>query len=302
MHALMGERFHDSLAAPAGGPKAPAVTSLRERLCENRAPFTVELQMLRVLTVALCGALSLTAWAQPAPPAAKPGAQPASSAAPANANADQTVRSALAGLDPKFKPDYIGAAPFPGFREVLVGGQVLYVSDDGRYLMQSQPYDIQNRAPASSAGLLAYRKQLLDKVPRGDRIVFAAANPKHTLTVFTDIECGYCRKLHQDLPELNRMGITVEYVAFPRMGPGSKDFTDMISVWCASDRRKALTSAKQGQPVAPKNCTSPVAMQYNLGQQVGVSGTPAVFAADGTQLGGYVPPAQLLKALERQAN
>ncbi|MGY8564258.1 thioredoxin fold domain-containing protein [Paracidovorax citrulli] len=262
--------------------------------------------MRRVLTVVLFSALSLTACAQPAAPgatpAAKPGSNAAAPAAKGNATADQTVRSALAGLDPKFKPDYIGAAPFPGFREVLVGGQVLYVSDDGRYLMQSQPYDIQNRAPASSAGLLAYRKALLDKVPRGERIVFAAAKPKHTLTVFTDIECGYCRKMHQDIPELNKLGITVEYLAFPRMGPASQDFTDMISVWCAADRRQALTSAKQGQPVAPKNCTSPVAMQYNLGQQVGVSGTPAVFAADGTQLGGYVPPAQLLKALERQAN
>jgi len=262
--------------------------------------------MRRVLTVALFSALSVSACAQPAAPgatpAAKPGSNAAAPAAKGTTTADQTVRSALAGLDPKFKPDYIGAAPFPGFREVLVGGQVLYVSDDGRYLMQSQPYDIQNRAPASSAGLLAYRKALLDKVPRGERIVFAAAKPKHTLTVFTDIECGYCRKMHQDIPELNKLGVTVEYLAFPRMGPASQDFKDMISVWCAADRRQALTSAKQGQPVAPKNCTSPVAMQYNLGQQVGVSGTPAVFAADGTQLGGYVPPAQLLKALERQAN
>ncbi len=257
--------------------------------------------MLRVLSVALLGALSLTACAQPAAPGAAPAANPGSSAAaPATGNAEQTVRSALASLDPKFKADYVGAAPFPGFREVLVGGQVLYVSDDGRYLMQSQPYDIKNRTPASSAGLLAYRKQLIDKVPRGDRIVFAAANPKHTITVFTDIECGYCRKMHQDIPELNKLGVTVEYLAFPRMGMGSQDFTDMISVWCAADRRKALTSAKQGQPVTPKNCTSPVAMQYTLGQQVGVSGTPAVFAADGTQLGGYVPPAQLVQALERQ--
>lgn len=257
--------------------------------------------MFRVLSVALLGTLSLTACAQPAAPgaaaAAKPGSSPA--VAPANANADQTVRSALASLDPKFKPDYVGAAPFPGFREVLVGGQVLYVSDDGRYLMQSQPYDIKNRTPASSPGLLAYRKQLLDKVPRGDRIVFAAANPKHTITVFTDIECGYCRKMHQDIPELNRQGITVEYLAFPRMGLGSKDYTDMISVWCAADRRQALTSAKQGKPVTPKNCNNTVAVQYTLGQQVGVSGTPAVFAADGTQLGGYVPPAQLVQALER---
>jgi len=254
--------------------------------------------MLRVAFAALLGALSLTACAQqPSTPA---GQTAASASAPvAGGTADQRVRSALQKLDPDFKPDYIGAAPFPGFREVLVAGQVLYVSDDGRYLMQSQPYDIQNKAPVSSQGLLAYRRKLLESAPRGERIVFAAPNAKHTISVFTDIECGYCRKLHQDIAELNRNGITVEYLAFPRMGLGSKDYTDMISVWCAADRKQALTAAKNGQPVAPRSCTNPVAMQYTLGQQMGVNGTPAIFAADGTQLGGYVPPAQLKDALER---
>ncbi len=259
--------------------------------------------MLRVALATLFGALSLTACAQqPSAPAPGKAARPATVAAapaPAAGSADERVRNALKQLDPKFAPDYIGAAPFPGFREVLVGGQVLYVSDDGRYLMQSQPYDIQNKAPVSSAGLLAYRQKLLAKVPQAERIVFAAPNAKYTVSVFTDIECGYCRKLHQDIAELNRNGITVEYLAFPRMGLGSQDYTDMISVWCAADRKQALTAAKTGQPVAPKNCTNPVAMQYTLGQQMGVNGTPAIFAADGTQLGGYVPPAQLKAALER---
>lgn len=260
--------------------------------------------MLRVSVVALLGALSLTACAQPSAPAARSSATaptaPTAAAAPVSqAEAEKTVRAALQGLNPKFKPDFIGAAPFPGFREVLVSGQVLYVSDDGRFLIQDQPYDIQARRPASSQAMLQYRKEKLDGIPRGDRIIFAAANPKHTVTVFTDIECGYCRKLHQEVPELNRMGISVEYVAFPRMGLGSKDYTDMISVWCAVDRRKALTAAKEGQPVTPKNCTNPVAMQYTLGQQIGVNGTPAIFAADGTQLGGYITPAQMKDALEK---
>ncbi len=254
--------------------------------------------MFRVLTALLLGTLSLSACAQPAAPAAsKPVAT--SAAASARGGAEQNVRAALAQLDPNFKPDYVGAAPFPGFREVVVSGQVMYVSDDGKYLMQSQPYDIQAKALVNSEGLLAYRRGLLEKANHGDRIVFAAPNAKHTITVFTDIECGYCRKLHQDIAELNRNGITVEYLAFPRMGLGSKDYTDMISVWCASDRRKALTDAKQGKPVTTKNCTNPVAMQYALGQQLGVNGTPAIFAADGSQLGGYLPPAQLKAALER---
>ncbi len=256
--------------------------------------------MLRFAIAALLGTLSLTACAQTAPSAAKATTAPTSAvnAAPAGA-AEQKVRAALVSLIPGSNVDYIGAAPFPGFREVLVSGQLLYVSDDGRYLFQSQPYDTQAKGPANSEGLLGYRRALLAKANHGDRIVFAAPNARYTISVFTDIECGYCRKLHQDIAELNRNGITVEYLAFPRMGLGSKDYIDMISVWCAADRRQALTNAKRGGQVPAKNCTNPVAMQYALGQQLGVNGTPAIFAPDGTQLGGYLPPAQLRAALEK---
>ncbi|MGD5182258.1 disulfide isomerase DsbC N-terminal domain-containing protein, partial [Xanthomonas citri pv. citri] len=163
--------------------------------------------MRRLLAAALLASLSLTACAQPAPPKAA-GTSPAPAPAASASGADQRVRSALQTLDPNFNPDYIGAAPFPGFREVVVSGQVMFVSDDGRYLMQSQPDDIQAKARVNSDGLLAYRRSLLEKANHGDRIVFAAPNAKHTITVFTDIECGYCRKLHQDIAELNRNGIT----------------------------------------------------------------------------------------------
>jgi len=261
--------------------------------------------MSRILLAALLGAISLSACAQQAAPvpAAKPApAKPAAAAKPAAtaaaATPDAKVREALRAIAPDLAPEYVGAAPFSGFREVLLGGQVLYVSDDGRYLVQSQPFDLQERKPAASAGLMSYRQKLIASIPEQDRIIFAPPNPKHTITVFTDIECGYCRRMHQQIADYNKLGIAVEYVAFPRMGPASKDFVDMESVWCASDRKRALSSAKAGQPVQKKQCTSPVASQFDIGQRVGVNGTPAVFAADGTQLGGYVAPQQLLEALE----
>jgi len=254
--------------------------------------------MLRPAFFALLCLASLSACAQPASPAKAP-AKPAA-AAPAPAGTDQRVRAALTTLDPDFKPDYIGAAPFPGFREVVVGGQVLYVSDDGRYLIQAQPFDIQARQFAASEGLLAYRRDQLAKVPRSERIVFSPPNPKYTISVFTDIECGYCRKLHSEIDELNRQGIAVEYLAFPRMGLGSQDYKDMVSVWCAPDRKQALTAAKNGKPVTERSCKSPVNMEYDLGQRLGVNGTPAIFGPDGMQLGGYLPPAQLRAALDKR--
>ncbi|KAB7762902.1 DsbC family protein [Xanthomonas sp. LMG 12461] len=258
--------------------------------------------MLRFALFALLCATSLSACAQPASPTGGAAAAKPAAAAPAGAPGEQRVRSALLQLDPNFKPDYIGAAPFPGFREVVVGGQVLYVSDDGRYLFQAQPFDIQEKQFASSEGLLSYRRKLLESAPRADRIVFAPANPKYTISVFTDIECGYCRKLHSEIGELNKQGIAVEYLAYPRMGLGSQDYKDMVAVWCAADKKQALTEAKSsGKVPGATNCKNPVTMQYNLGQRLGVNGTPAIFAPDGTQIGGYLPPAKMREALDKRA-
>jgi thiol:disulfide interchange protein DsbC len=261
--------------------------------------------MTRLLAFALLGSLSLTACAQPAAPGGATGqaAKPVAAKAPSSGDAgvDANIAKALKQLGPQLEADYIGQAPLPGFREVIVGGQLLYISDDGKYLVQGSVVDIANREDLSqtSSGLRNYRKQLIAGVPRAERIVFAPPNPKYTLSVFTDIECGYCRKMHSEIAEYNRQGIAVEYLAFPRMGLGSQDHKDMISVWCASDRRKALTDAKSSGAVAAKDCTNPVAREYDLGQRVGVTGTPAVFAADGTQLGGYLPPAQMRAALDK---
>jgi len=259
--------------------------------------------MTRLLSIALLGAFSLTACAQaPQAPGADNKAGPASAtAASGGGPADAKVREAIKRLNPQISVEYVGVAPLPGFREVIAGGQLVYISDDGRYLVQGAVVDLQggNRELMKGSPAMArYRADLLKSVPHADRIVFSPPNAKYTVSVFTDIECGYCRKLHSEIAEINRQGIAVEYLAFPRMGLGSQDHKDMISVWCSTDRKKALTEAKSGRPVQSRDCTNPVTMEYNIGQRVGVDGTPAIFAADGTQLGGYLPPAALRKALD----
>jgi len=259
---------------------------------------------------AVLGAISLSACAQapsPAATAAKPGAQ-STPTAPSKGEAtivagtpEARAREALRKLNPQIKVDQIGAAPIAGFREAIVSGQVVYVSDDGKYLLQGTLYDIENKKNLGEASLAKVRTELLKTIPASDRIVFAPPNPKHTVTVFTDIECGYCRKLHNEIAEYNRQGIAVEYLAFPRAGLGSADFKHMVSVWCAADKKKALTDAKNDKPVPAKDCKNPVTMQYDLGQRMGLTGTPMILAKDGTQLGGYLPPAQLRAALDKLA-
>ncbi len=266
--------------------------------------------MPRLITAALLGALSLSACAQaPQPPAkAEAAAAPAPASAPhmkpgQGATPDERARSAVAQLNARVKVDYVGAAPLPGFREVIAGGQLLYISDDGRYLLQGSVLDLQQQEDVmqNSVALAQYRAKLIATIPQGEKIVFAPPNAKYTVTVFTDIECGYCRKLHGEIAEINRQGIAVEYLAFPRMGLGSQDHKDMISVWCAADRKRALTEAKAGKSIPSRDCKNPVTMEFDVGQRVGVNGTPAIFSVDGIQLGGYLPPAALRAKLDELA-
>ncbi len=253
----------------------------------------------------LLGPASLSACAQaPQPGPAAETAAPATPVAAKGNTPDERARQALMTLNPKIQIDYIGAAALPGFREAIVGGQVVLVSDDGKYLVQGSVLDIgaQKELTQSSPALSKYRQGLLQSVKTSERIVFAPPNAKYTVSVFTDIECGYCRKLHSEIAEYNRRGIAIEYMAFPRMGLGSKDHRDMISVWCANDRKQALTDAKNGKPVPDRQCKStPVDMEYHVGQRLGISGTPAIFAPDGTQLGGYLPADKMREALDKLA-
>ena len=265
--------------------------------------------MKRFAIAALFSAMSLSACAQSATPAAiAPSAKvetapPATTVAEAKIVAgtpDAVVRDVLKGLSPRVSIDRIGPAPMAGFREVVAGGQVVYVSDDGKYLFQGGLLDVAKRKDLSETAMAKLRSDVLKTLPVSDRIVYApAGQAKHTVVVLTDIECGYCRKFHSDIAEYTKRGIEVEYMAFPRAGIGSDDYKKMVSVWCADDRRKALTDAKNDRPIATKSCPNPVTMQYAAGQRMGLEGTPMLLTADGQFLGGYLPPDALLQRLEK---
>ncbi|MGY4517223.1 DsbC family protein [Lysobacter sp. HA18] len=224
-------------------------------------------------------------------------------AKPAAGTPDARAVEAIHKLEPRAVVEHVGSAPMPGFREVVVGGQVAYVSDDGRYMFVPGSggalYDTAKQDNLTEASLGHLRQKLLQQIPASDRIVFSPANPKHRVTVFTDISCGFCRKFHSEIADYNRQGIAVEYVAFPRAGIGSDDYRQMVSVWCSADRKKALTDAKNDRAVPQRSCKNPVDMEYDIGQRAGLTGTPMVIAADGTQLGGYVPPDKLREILDK---
>ncbi len=202
-------------------------------------------------------------------------------------------------------PDKVVESPFPGLYEVTIGTEVVYVSEDTQYLFYGNLIDRKNRVDltrkAKEAAEKAYavvRKGIIDKQDASKAITFKARDEKQVLTVFTDIDCPYCAKLHNEVPILNKNGISVRYYLFPRAGVGSPSFKKAVSAWCADDQKKALTDAKQRKPIPAKECDNPVAEQYKLGQEVGVTGTPALVTEDGTMINGYVPANILVKRLQ----
>lgn len=263
--------------------------------------------MRSFLTLFALATLSLSACAKPAASEAAqagvadkqaPVAAELKAATPAAGTADARAIAAIKKINSQLVVDHVGPAPIPGFREVIVAGTTAYVSDDGKYMLQGSVYDMSQKKDLSESSMDAFRKELLATAPKSERIVFAPANPKYTVSVFTDYECGYCRKLHSDIAAYNKAGISVEYLAFPRMGLASDDANVMANIWCASDRAKALTDAKNGKLPAKVRCTSPVAKHYSMGQRAGLKGTPMIIAANGQAAPGYLSPSDLLQWLE----
>ena len=218
---------------------------------------------------------------------------------------DAMVRQAVHGLSSKVEVDSIASSPLPGFYQVIASGQMLYVSADGKYLLNGDLLDLSRKQNVSEAAWAGFRKAALAKVQPTQRIVFAPAHPKYTVSVFTDVNCGYCRALHERIAAYNQAGIAVEYLAWPRegvtttAGRPTPTYTEMASVWCATDPKAALSAAMHGQAPKPASCSNPVASQFALGLKLGVNGTPTIIGPDGRTLGGFVTPEQLLLALQK---
>ncbi len=204
-------------------------------------------------------------------------------------------------LVPGMTPDRIVESPVAGLYEVSFGPEVLYVSKDGRYALQGDLIDVATRENLSESRRGAGRLQLVNELKEKDMIIFPATTKqqKHVVTVFTDVDCSYCRKLHAEMADYNKAGITIRYLAFPRSGENTPSYFKMVNVWCAKDRRAAMTRAKLGEAVEQKNCDNPVKEQLALAARFGVSGTPTLVLEDGSVVPGYMPAARLSQALDQ---
>jgi thiol:disulfide interchange protein DsbC len=243
-----------------------------------------------------CGAVS-SADLSPAPASAPVG--PAASAAPAAAAADP--RAALLKLLPAgAKLEDLRPSPIAGIYEFSQDADVSYITADGKYFLDGNLYDMHSRENLTEALRTHARMQMIAAVPESEMLIFSPPNPKYTITVFTDVDCQYCRKLHSEMAELNHLGVRVRYMFFPRSGPDTESWRKAEVVWCSPNRNDALTRAKAGAALdMNKTCgPTPVAREYALGESIGVRGTPAIVTANGDYIAGYLPPKELVAQLK----
>ncbi len=207
------------------------------------------------------------------------------------------VRESLQENFPAAAVSIIEPSPIAGVYEVTVNGEIIYITQDGRYALTGDLVDLDTQRNLTEAKLVAQRLKLVEAIGVENMIVFSPKTPKRTITVFTDVDCPYCRKFHKDVPELNNAGVAVRYLLFPRGGIDSPSYERHVSVWCAEDRRKAIGRAKAGEQLPNADCDNPVAEHYRLGELLRIRGTPTIMLDYGQILQGYVPTDNLLAIL-----
>jgi thiol:disulfide interchange protein DsbC len=249
-----------------------------------RAPALVLIAMLLAAPLALAA----TGAAAPAP---------AATVAPAVTASDPRV--AIAAKMQGVKPEDLHATPIAGIYELLRGTDAAYVTADGKYAILGDLYENGTTNDLTENRRRDQRLKMLAEIPEAQMVVFGPENAKHTITVFTDMDCAYCRQLHSQITDYNKLGIKVRYIAYPRSGPNTASWSKAEQVWCAADRKTALTDAKLGKTLSDKVCANnPVAKEYALGQQFNLTGTPTIILGNGELVPGYMPPADLAKELK----
>lgn len=215
----------------------------------------------------------------------------------ASAN-EATIRDAVKLINPKAEVKSINDFGMPGVKQVVADTSVVYISDDGRFVFSGLMLDMVEKRNLSEEAQSLSRQALLTTIPKDAYISYEPKDVKHRITVFTDVSCGYCQMLHKNMQSYLDKGIAVDYVPFPRGGLNSPVFASMQNAWCAKDQKKSLDLAYTGATPTATKCADPVAAMYQLGDKLGVEGTPAIYDQYGNHMGGYVPADQLIQQLD----
>lgn len=210
------------------------------------------------------------------------------------------VRQAMMKIIPTVKIDSIKPSEVKGLFEVVVGVNIYYVSENGKYLLAGQLIDVATSKDLTKERLNSARILAINSLGESKMVIYKPKISKYTVSIFTDIDCGYCRKLHSEIDQYLAEGITIRYMFFPRAGKGSESYDKAVSVWCSADRNAALTAAKKDQSLPAKTCDNPIDEHMKLVNDFGLNGTPTIVSENGSLYPGYLPPKQLFATLEQE--
>lgn len=214
--------------------------------------------------------------------------------APVASAGEAEVRKGLQQLDPKIPIKSIKPSMIKGLYEVVIGADIYYVSSDGKYIISGNVFESKTQKNLTDETKGKVYLGIVNKAGESGMIIYEPKGKAHqTLTVFTDVDCPYCRKFHAEVPDHLKAGIRVRYVMFPLRGMGTETYKKSVSVWCSNDRLEAMTIVKSGGKILDKNCDNPVARNFALAQAMGITGTPTIMTQDGVLFRGYVPKADL---------
>jgi thiol:disulfide interchange protein DsbC len=257
--------------------------------------------MFKMSALLMAGLMSLGggAPADAANSASGSAVSPASAVPPSTAVPDPRI-ALLKLLPAGTKLDDLRPAPIAGIYEFSQGADVSYLTADGKYFLDGNLYDMATRQNLTEERRTKARVAMINTIPESQMLIFSPKKPLYTITVFTDVDCQYCRKLHSQIAELNKLGVRVRYMFFPRTGPNTESWRKAEAVWCSADRNEALTRAKAGGALdTSKTCgPTPVAQEYALGESIGVRGTPAIVTENGGYINGYMAPHDLVEEIK----
>jgi thiol:disulfide interchange protein DsbC len=217
---------------------------------------------------------------------------------PVSANDDiDELKKSLAKSLPQYQVSRIDTTPIGGLYQVILGGQVIYMTKDARYMLDGNLVDLSTKKNYSEDAMSEIRLSQLDELGEENMVVYTPETVNHTITVVTDIDCPYCRRLHSEMDQYLDGGIKVRYIFMPLKGKG--DYQTTVTVWCSDDKNEALDMAKAGTELEVKECDNPIDQHLKVSRNLGVRGTPAIILQDGSMLPGYVPAKKLLTELNR---
>ena len=211
----------------------------------------------------------------------------------------QPIRERIAEALPGLTLTSLAETPVPGLYELVVDGQIYYVNGTGEYLLDGSLIKLGSRTNLTENRLGSIQTALIEEIGEENMLIYEPKEPSdRSITVFTDISCGFCRRLHEDIDVLLDAGVRVRYLLFPRAGLGSPGHAALESVWCADDPQAALTTAKAGGEVPEATCDNPIESHVALAERVGLRGTPLIFLDDGERIPGYREASELAAMVE----